>query len=324
MACRVVAVPATATNVRASRIGTARSTSSSTRSISRPSAARSSADGGSACTSRSLSRTLPICVEMACSAWPGLRAQHELRWSPRRCPAPGRARAPRQVQPVGPAQERQPGLALARDDLRAPCLRADERRRRTRRGSTRRARRWWPPPGCARPPARGRAGSTGRSRPACAPTPPGRAGPCDRRPCPSRVITMSRASSVGASGAAAPGSSTSSRHEFVPWSMAATAPRALGVDRLDPRGHPRAHGIPAAGEVVGVVRVEAFDPRARPAHAAPRPGLGKVRRSVLRVRAVRGLQRLVEGLVVLDAVVELGDPALGLDPRHGLGRRRGR
>ncbi len=35
-------------------------------------------------------------------------------------------------------------------------------------------------------------------------------------PCPSRVITMSRPSSVGSSPGCAPGSTTRSRHEFVP------------------------------------------------------------------------------------------------------------
>ena len=61
----VVAVPATATSVRPSPMGTMRSTSSSCSTTSVSTCRRSSPVGGSDGCTRSVSRTLPICVEIA-------------------------------------------------------------------------------------------------------------------------------------------------------------------------------------------------------------------------------------------------------------------
>ena len=65
IAAMVVAVPATATSVRASRTGTAASAWSRKASTSATSRARSSSLGGSPRTWRSVSRTLPMSVLMA-------------------------------------------------------------------------------------------------------------------------------------------------------------------------------------------------------------------------------------------------------------------
>ena len=55
-----------------------------------------------------------------------------------------------------------------------------------------------------------------------------------------------------------------------PGRSAPTRPgRCVRVDRFDARGDPRADGVLTAGEVIGVVRVQALDTGARPGHAAP-------------------------------------------------------
>ena len=65
IACSVVAVPATATSVLASRIGRTVSTSASVSSMARVMARSSWGAGGSVVTNRSVRRTLPICVDTA-------------------------------------------------------------------------------------------------------------------------------------------------------------------------------------------------------------------------------------------------------------------
>ena len=82
--------------------------------------------------------------------------------------------------------------------------------------------------------------------------------PVRSTPWPSRVMTMSRASSVGSPPASAGGSTTSSRMELVPWSIAATRPAAHPRGRVPPVPRPTAPRGRPRRQVERVVRVQAL------------------------------------------------------------------
>ena len=94
------------------------------------------------------------------------------------------------------------------------------------------------------------------------------------------------------------------------------APWTLVVDGFDDAGHPSADLVVAAGQMVGVVRVEAFQAPPRPAHAAVGLGAGCAAGTLSRVLGVRPGHRVGEHGVGLEALVQSRDPALGLQTRH--------
>ncbi len=98
----------------------------------------------------------------------------------------------------------------------------------------------------------------------------------------------------------------------------------LLVDRLHALGDPGADRVRAAGQMVGVVGVEALDADPGPADAAERPGLRGIARPLGRVRVVGGGEGPREPLVPLRPRVQRGDGALGLQARDGPHRLRAR
>src|SRR5690606_6702366 len=89
-------------------------------------------------------------------------------------------------------------------------------------------------------------------------------------PAPRRVIVSRRSTSR-------PSSLTRRRIVLVPQSTAATVLPIHPLRGLQPVGDPAADGVVAAGEVPGVVGVEALHPATRPAHPAVRTGTAVVR-----------------------------------------------
>ena len=192
---------------------------------------RSAGDGGSDVTCRSVRRTLPIRVEVAVLGSPRTLARRRARSSHRRCRAPGTAAGRTTDRARGsPPEERQSRLALARDHLELGAgVLADRGRvplavRRIADGARRRD----ADPlrvqrsGSARVRERGpsivRSNASGSNL------------PVRSTPRPRRVMTRSRASSVGSPPAAAGGSSDE---------------QADRVGPLVDRGHATAHARPA-------------------------------------------------------------------------------
>ncbi len=92
------------------------------------------------------------------------------------------------------------------------------------------------------------------------------------------------------------------------------AGRRPRVDRLDPLRHPGPDGVVPAGQVIGVVRVEALQPGAGPAHAAPALRAGDDSPPLRRVVPVRGLEALPEVRVGPRPFAEPLDPPRRLHP----------
>ena len=213
------------------------------------------------------------------------------------------------IEPAGAAQERQRAPPRRRRCTSRSTPACRRTARRTRRGSPRRARRSSRRRGSARRAERARAGSTARARRSCARAPPDRGEPVASTPSPSRVMIMSRRE-LGRLVAVRPGgSTTSSRHEFVPWSITATRPpiACSGWIGSTSFGDPRADGVVTAGQVVRVVGVQALQPAARAADAAPRarPRAGSAARSSPR-RPVRRARRSARNAAI--GVVPLVQP----------------
>ena len=321
IACSVVAVPATATSVRASRIGTVASASSSD-AIDR---ARHRPDLG---RRRRIGRDVPFRQTDAPHLRRTSRARHgpaparrRTRWNRHRCRAPGTADGavdgsspwvpPRNDSPASrsplitssslPASSRTAAAnssrfaasrtaLVAATRMRSAC---SARARRQKRASTSTVRR----------------SASGSRR------------PVRSTPWPSRVMTMSRASSVGSPPASAGGSTTSSRIEFVPWSIAATRPSrsSAWIGSTCSATH-AADRVDAARQVERVVGVQALHAPTRAADAAVLQRLGQVGGAVLRVRPMRGEQRLGERGIRALLLVEPGDRAGRLQARHRLAR----
>ena len=236
-------------------------------------------------TCRSVSRTEPICVLDLAVGDARARAPRRARWTRRRCRGRGTAR------------RRSPARACPRG-TRAPPPAA----RRSPRGPRRRARRTTATNAsrlaasrtadvAADPDALGaeRARTPGSTAPRTAlvrASAPGRAGPSRRPRSPRRVITMSRASSAGRPRLGGRLDAPSSRHEFVPWSIAATAaarvPRRGSARPARRPSDPTTSSPPA--EVVRVVGVQALQPAPRATDPAPTLGLGS---SLARARPPR-------------------------------------
>ncbi len=89
------------------------------------------------------------------------------------------------------------------------------------------------------------------------------------------------------------------------------------MDRFDALRGPGADGVIAPGQPVGVVGVQALDPRAGPSDAAPPLRAVQLPAPLGRVRSVRRFERGVERLVVMHAFVQLTDRAARLHARHG-------
>ena len=210
-----------------------------------PKRRRSSSLGGSDGATRSVSRTLPICVEMRVVDESGSASRRRTPWSRRRYRSGGRARA--RVEAPRPAEERERRLALAVDHLGLepdPIANGTEELLTVGRVSDR-GRRPDPDPSACRARARlaNRAiASLARSIAA------GSSEPVSSTPCPSRVITMSRASSVGPHAAAAgpgraAGSSSCPGRSPRPGSPARPRARVPPVrPSIAPRRRPRRRG----------------------------------------------------------------------------------
>ena len=241
----------------------------------RPPARRVRPAGGSWRTWRSVIRTLPICVETACSARPGRSPDDELRRTA--ADVLHEERAPPGSSPCVPPRN-DSAASCSPVMISAPplCWRTAPRRPR---GSPRRARRSSLPRGCARPPALGRVGRRWRARPRCAPALHGPRRPVRSTSLPSRVMTMSRASSVGGVPGRLDHEQPDRVRALVDRSHASRS--LLGMDRLDLCGDPGADWIVAARQLVGVVRVQALHAGAGAGDPTPRrvPPRGRAARS---------------------------------------------
>ena len=142
----------------------------------------SSREGGSRRTWRSVRRTLPICVEIACSARPGSVAHDELGRTA--ADVLDQERAVGRSSPCVPPRNESPAscspVMISGATAAVPAHGLDERLAVRRR----RARRSWRPRGCARPRARGLGDRTWRAPPRCGPAAQGPGDRCGPRPCP--------------------------------------------------------------------------------------------------------------------------------------------
>jgi hypothetical protein len=82
---------------------------------------------------------------------------------------------------------------------------------------------------------------------------------------------------------------------------------SISVHRQHSFGDPRADGIVAAGELVGEMRVEAFEPTARAADASPCRRVGEIAGAISRIPLVRRVDRRCERRVGVIALVQAGD-----------------
>ena len=178
--CKVVAVPATLTNVRA-LFGAPPRPPRPGPGAPRPRARRGPRRRRSCASHRSVMRTIPSASRSRARRAPA-RPHHELGGAA--ADVEHQERSVRRIEPVRGAQIRQCRLVLAGDRSRGRSRRAPAQRPRTPPGSRRREPRWSRRRGCARPPAREPAGSSGRARRRARPARRGRAGRWCRRPCP--------------------------------------------------------------------------------------------------------------------------------------------
>ena len=97
-----------------------------------------------------------------------------------------------------------------------------------------------------------------------------------------------------------------------------------GLAPLQAPGHPPPDGVGATGDVVRVVRVQAFDPSGRPADPAPLLGARVEPPPFLGVLLVGSPQCHPKVRVGLCPLFYAVDPSLRLEARHGLDRLRAR
>ena len=313
MAWSVVAVPATATNVRASGLGHGALDLVEVRVDRAPTPRARPRSGGSVGRARSVSRTDPICVRDRVVRSPG-RAEHEL----------GRPAADidQEEGPVG-------GIA-ARASRRGTRARPPPRRRSPRgrsrlsRGpaSTNSSRFDASRTALVAAPTRIRSAPSARARRqyrastvAVRAIAPGSSRPVASTPCPSSVITMSLRE------LAADVVLGARLHHEQPARMRALVDRrdpsarsAARVDRLHPLGHPRPTTSSPPGEMVRVVRVQALDAPPRAADASPRARRrGASARARRRRSACARSTASRNSAIVVEPFVQLGDRTLGLE-----------